>query len=150
MVGSSLFKLFSTKKETLLRLPLYLHLLAFISMTVTTLYFNNKTLVYYMFLLFEVTVGLFYPSYGVIKSQRIPEDVRSTVMNIFRIPLNLFVVLLLLKIKLMAPTTVFMICAGTHAVGLLSYMFFLVNDRKKSDFLLHDDEEENHGHSTHA
>lgn len=140
MVGSSLFKLFSTKKETLLRLPLYLHFTAFVSMTVTTIYFQNKTLVYYMFLLFEVTVGLFYPSYGVIKSERIPEDVRSTVMNIFRIPLNLFVVLLLLKIKFLAPTTVFSVCAATHAIGLFSYMFFLANDKKKSDSPLHDDE----------
>ncbi len=40
------------------------------------------------FLLFELTVGMFYPSYGSIKSQNIPEEVRSGVMNIFRIPLN--------------------------------------------------------------
>jgi hypothetical protein len=44
--------------------------------------------VYLAFLLFELTVGMFYPSYGSIKSQNIPEEVRSGVMNIFRIPLN--------------------------------------------------------------
>lgn len=44
--------------------------------------------VYLAFLLFELTVGMFYPSYGSIKSQSIPEEVRSGVMNIFRIPLN--------------------------------------------------------------
>lgn len=43
---------------------------------------------YTAFLLFELTVGMFYPSYGSIKSQSIPEEVRSGVMNIFRIPLN--------------------------------------------------------------
>lgn len=43
---------------------------------------------YLAFLLFELTVGMFYPSYGSIKSQNIPEEVRSGVMNIFRIPLN--------------------------------------------------------------
>jgi hypothetical protein len=35
-------------------------------------------------LLFEMTVGLFYPAYGCIKSERIPEEIRSAVMNIFR------------------------------------------------------------------
>ena len=53
---------------------------------------NTKTQqtlpVYMAFLLFELTVGMFYPSYGSIKSQSIPEEVRSGVMNIFRIPLN--------------------------------------------------------------
>lgn len=44
--------------------------------------------VYLAFLLFELTVGMFYPAYGSIKSQHIPEEVRSGVMNIFRIPLN--------------------------------------------------------------
>ncbi len=147
MIGSSVFKLFSSKKEVLLRLPIYLHLIALFSMVITTVYYEDKTLVYYMFLLFEVSVGLFYPSYGVIKSECIPEDVRSTVMNIFRIPLNLFVVLLLLKIKFFAETTVFSICAVTHTLAFFSYVYFLNAGKKKMDYLPHDDEEL-YGHSS--
>jgi len=78
---------------------------------------------------FEGTVGLFYPSYGVIKSEKIPEDIRSGVMNIFRIPLNAFVVLLLLKIKYMSPQIVFLICASTHGLGFFSYLYFYMNSR---------------------
>lgn len=124
MVGSSIFKLFSAEKETLYKIPLYLHAVAFFSMAMITLFMNNKTIVYIMFLLFETSVGLFYPSYGVIKSEKIPEDIRSAVMNIFRMPLNAFVVLLLLKIKFLSPQTVFLICTITHGIAFSCYYYF--------------------------
>lgn len=69
-------------------------------------------------------MGLFYPAYGVIKSEKIPEDIRSAVMNIFRIPLNAFVVLLLLKIKFLSSQVVFFICTMAHLVALLCYAYF--------------------------
>jgi hypothetical protein len=105
------------------------------------MYLENKTMVYAMFLVFETTVGLFYPSYGVIKSERIPEDVRSTVMNIFRIPLNAFVVLLLLKIKYLSSFTVFGVCTAAHGLALLSYSYFYLSKGSvKTTSMLHDDE----------
>ena len=76
------------------------------------------------FLLFETTVGIFWPAYGVIKSEKIPEDIRSAVMNIFRIPLNAFVVLLLLKVKYLDSRTVFTICTLAHAVSFACYYYF--------------------------
>lgn len=133
MVGSSLFKIFSVRKESLYKIPLYVHGAAFFAMTAVALCLENKSIVYTAFLVFEGTVGLFYPSYGVIKSEKIPEDIRSGVMNIFRIPLNAFVVLLLLKIKLMSSQVVFLICAGTHALGFVSYGYFYLNSRVQSD-----------------
>jgi MFS transporter, MFS domain-containing protein family, molybdate-anion transporter len=84
MVGSSFFKLLSVKRDMLYRIPLILHALAFFAMGSTALFLDIKVIVYSMFLLFEMTVGLFYPAYGVIKSEKIPEEIRSAVMNIFR------------------------------------------------------------------
>jgi len=124
MVGSSIFKYLSLRKEFLYKIPIILHSVALFSMITITLFFENKFVVYTMFLLFEMCVGMFYPSYGVIKSDKIPEDIRSAVMNIFRIPLNAFVVLLLLKISKMSSMIVFSICALTHGLALLSYLFF--------------------------
>ena len=69
---------------------------------------------------------MFYPAYGVIKSEKIPEEIRASVMNIFRIPLNVFVVILLLRIKDLSPRIVFQICAGTHAFAFLCYSFFFL------------------------
>jgi MFS transporter, MFS domain-containing protein family, molybdate-anion transporter len=84
MVGSSFFKILAAKRDMLYRIPLILHALAFFAMGSTALFLENKVIVYAMFLLFEMTVGLFYPAYGVIKSEKIPEEIRSAVMNIFR------------------------------------------------------------------
>ena len=51
-------------------------------------------------------------------------------MNIFRIPLNAFVVLLLLKIKFLSSQVVFLICTLTHLVALLCYGYFYMHSGK--------------------
>jgi hypothetical protein len=99
-------------------------------MLVTALFLESKFIVYLMFMLFETTVGVFYPAYGVIKSEKIPEEIRSSVMNIFRIPLNAFVVLLLLKIKFLSPQVVFHICTLAHAISLFCYLYFYITTQK--------------------
>lgn len=129
MIGSSFFKLFSGRREMLYKIPLYMHATAFLAMASVALFLEHKLVVYASFLLFEGTVGVFYPSYGVIKSEKIPEDIRSAVMNIFRIPLNAFVVLLLLKIKFLSSRIVFSICALAHAVAFLCYLYFYTSSR---------------------
>jgi hypothetical protein len=134
MVGSSVFKLFSGNRIHLYQMPLVMHAVAFFSMGITAIYLENKRIVYLMFLLFETTVGVFYPSYGMIKSEKIPEEIRSAVMNIFRIPLNAFVVILLLKIKYLSSPIVFSICTLAHGTAFLCYLYFYtqVNSSFKS------------------
>lgn len=132
MVGSSIFSLMATSKSEILKIPLYLHGAAFSAMALVTIFLENKFIVYVMFLVFETSVGLFYPAYGVIKSDKIPEDIRSAVMNIFRIPLNLFVVLLLLKIKFFTSGTVFAICTVAHGCAFACYGYFYYYERKSA------------------
>jgi len=62
-----------------------------------------------MFSLFEFCVGLYFPSIGVLKSEIVPEEVRSTMYNLYRMPLNAIVVVLLLTSISMA--TCFKVCA---------------------------------------
>ena len=124
MLGSSVFKLFAAQKQNVYKIPLYLHSVAFLSMGMITIFFDTKIIVYLMFLVFEVSVGVFYPAYGVIKSEKLPEEIRSSVMNIFRIPLNAFVVLLLLKIKFLSPKIVFAVCTFSHGVSFACYYYF--------------------------
>eukprot|EP00605_Chrysophyceae_sp_TOSAG23-4_P002777 GSChrysophyteH1.ASY1.ANO1.3061.1 assembled CDS len=124
MVGSSIFKILSQKSKSLYFIPLYLHAAAFFSMVGVTYFMNDKTIVYLCFLIFEASVGIFWPAYGCIKSEKIPEDIRSAVMNIFRIPLNAFVVLLLLKVKYLDSETVFTICSVAHGIAFLCYWYF--------------------------
>lgn len=44
------------------------------------------------FLVFETCVGIFFPCMGLLRSKVIPDEVQGTVMNIFRVPLNMLVV----------------------------------------------------------
>lgn len=131
MIGSSIFKVVSTQNShEIYRMPLYLHATACLSMAAITIFLENKAIVFLSFLLFETTVGVFYPAYGVIKSEKIPEDIRAAVMNIFRIPLNFFVVLLLLKIKYLSPRTVFTVCTVAQGVAFACYYFFYSTQKK--------------------
>lgn len=50
------------------------------------------------FCAFEACVGLFWPSIMKMRSQYIPEEARSTIMNFFRIPLNIFVCVVLYNV----------------------------------------------------
>ena len=63
------------------------------------------------FCVFEAAVGLFWPSMMKMRSQHVPEDTRSTIINFFRIPLNLFVCVVLYNVR---PTP----CASPQAVPL--------------------------------
>jgi len=44
------------------------------------------------FCAFETAVGMYYPCVGTLRSRLVPNDVRGTMLNIFRIGLNLIVV----------------------------------------------------------
>ncbi|KAJ3086218.1 Molybdate-anion transporter [Quaeritorhiza haematococci] len=59
---------------------------------------ENSTIVFAAFNLFETCCGLYFPTIGTIRGKFIPEETRATVMNVFRIPLNLIVVVSLLKV----------------------------------------------------
>lgn len=50
------------------------------------------------FCAFEGCVGIFWPSIMKMRSQYIPEEARSTIMNFFRIPLNIFVCVVLYNV----------------------------------------------------
>jgi uncharacterized membrane protein YgcG len=64
------------------------------------------------FNVFEGCVGVFWPSMMKMRSQYVPEDVRSTIMNMFRIPLNLFVCVILYNVSLFPQWFMFSMCAA--------------------------------------
>lgn len=53
---------------------------------------ENWLLIILSFCVFETCVGTFFPCAGTLRSKVIPDAVQGSVMNIFRIPLNIFVV----------------------------------------------------------
>jgi MFS family permease len=63
------------------------------------------------FLVFECLVGIFWPSMMKMRATYVPEEIRSTVMNCFRIPLNLFVCIILYNVALFPLTAMFAMCS---------------------------------------
>ncbi|WRX17059.1 Molybdate-anion transporter - like 2 [Theobroma cacao] len=63
------------------------------------------------FCTFEACVGIFWPSIMKMRSQYIPEEARSTIMNFFRIPLNLFVCIVLYNVDAFPITVMFGMCS---------------------------------------
>lgn len=47
------------------------------------------------FCAFELCVGIFWPSMMSMRANYVPEELRATIINIFRIPLNAFVCIVL-------------------------------------------------------
>ncbi|KAJ8459536.1 hypothetical protein OPV22_032462 [Ensete ventricosum] len=63
------------------------------------------------FCVFEACVGIFWPSIMKMRSQYIPEEARSTIMNFFRIPLNIFVCIILYNVNAFPITIMFGMCS---------------------------------------
>ncbi|CAL8463153.1 g2687 [Coccomyxa elongata] len=63
------------------------------------------------FCAFEVLVGVFWPSMMKLRSQYVPEDLRATILNLFRIPLNLFVCLVLYNVANVPLSVMFGMCS---------------------------------------
>ncbi|KAJ3413006.1 Molybdate-anion transporter [Chytridiales sp. JEL 0842] len=61
--------------------------------------FKNLYFVYASFCLFEVCCGVFFPVMGSLRGKYIPDATRATVMNVFRLPLNIIVVAILYKVN---------------------------------------------------
>jgi len=84
------------------------------------------------FLLFEFCVGLYFPSIGVLKSDIVPEKIRGTMYNVYRVPLNAIVVALLLSNITMSMC--FKLCAVLLTIALIA-MTMLQNYATKPSFV---------------
>jgi hypothetical protein len=85
------------------------------------------------FCLFECCVGLFWPSIMKMRSQYIPEESRSTIMNFFRIPLNIFVCIVLYNVSAFPISVMFGMCAIFLAMAsVLQRRLMVVSEKHNS------------------
>jgi MFS transporter, MFS domain-containing protein family, molybdate-anion transporter len=118
MIGSSLFSLLMDMKVRVENLGVYILALASLSMLIVATA-SSKTLAFIAMNLFEITVGLYWPTMGTMKGSIVPESKRAAIYNLYRIPLN-FIVLFSLLTDL-TPTTSFVLCGVmlATATGLM-------------------------------
>jgi len=64
------------------------------------------------FCVFEACVGVYFPTWGRLRCGVVPEESRATIMNFFRVPLNLAVVVMMSNVHSLPSTVVFGISAG--------------------------------------
>ncbi|KAK6750802.1 hypothetical protein RB195_002645 [Necator americanus] len=107
MIGSSLFKLLERRKrpEDFMR---YVLLVSAICLAIPVVIPTNAEAIFAAFLVFEVCVGIFWPAMGFLRGTHIPEETRSTTINLFRVPLNLIVIFILWQNYSM--TAIFQFC----------------------------------------
>ncbi|KAG6746584.1 hypothetical protein POTOM_048939 [Populus tomentosa] len=84
------------------------------------------------FCTFEACVGIFWPSIMKMRSQYIPEEARSTIMNFFRIPLNIFVCVVLYNVNAFPITVMFGMCSIFLVVASILQRRLLVIAEKQS------------------
>ncbi|XP_076917042.1 uncharacterized protein LOC143576959 [Bidens hawaiensis] len=86
------------------------------------------------FCAFEGCVGIFWPSIMKMRSQYIPEEARSTIMNFFRIPLNLFVCIVLYNVNAFPITIMFGMCSiFLFVAAVLQRRLLVITDKSKLD-----------------
>lgn len=145
-IGTTIFKCFSAQVEFL---PYVIFGISAISCGLTVISMGNTTWVFSSFMAFELACGIMFPTYGSLRSKYVPDEHRTTIMNIYRIPLNLFVVLVLLNKRFMSLQVVFGICCATHLISLGVWYFFRpetkVLDGKEYEMGRIRDEEEDFG-----
>ncbi|XP_057520469.1 uncharacterized protein LOC130800805 [Amaranthus tricolor] len=84
------------------------------------------------FCVFEACVGIFWPSIMKMRSQYIPEEARSTIMNFFRIPLNIFVCIVLYNVEAFPITVMFGMCSiFLFVASLLQRRLLVIADTQR-------------------
>lgn len=99
-----------------------MHCACILATASAALFFHHKLIVFLMFTLFEGLVGVYFGAHGMLRSVHMEESTRASVMNIFRVPLNIFVVTML-QIP-MTPRHALLVLTLAHIVSLGSLMAF--------------------------
>lgn len=104
---------------------------------------------YFCFILYEISVGLYYPSMTYLKSQVIPEKIRVTISNVIKIPSNIFICLALLwihfhqenqKTNINIIFTIYIVClVATVVTFMFSKIFSKLHSATYKDIVKHDE-----------
>jgi len=109
ILGSTIFGFFTGRGHSAEWLALKNYVAAIVILCSSAI--GNMYIRFIAFISFELCVGVFWPCAMTLRGRYIPEEVRATIMNFFRIPLNIIVVLVLLKVKYLPVHVVLKCCA---------------------------------------
>lgn len=113
MAGSSIFSIAMEKMKPE-QLAVYVFAIAFAAFVMVVVS-GSATTTFLAMNLFEVCVGMYFPSMGTMKGMIVPEEKRAAIYNLNRIPLN-FIVLFSLLTDL-TPKVSFILCSSMMMVS---------------------------------
>lgn len=123
MLGSYFFKTIqSLPGWDLYKLTVFNSLVASLSFLILA-FVPSHTITLVSCCIFEVCLGIYYPSISTLRSKLIPCKVRATILNFFRIPLNIFTVLILLNVAQISHVQINLICAFLLIIACLAFAF---------------------------
>eukprot|EP01061_Rhynchopus_euleeides_P013958 TRINITY_DN24227_c0_g1_i1.p1 TRINITY_DN24227_c0_g1~~TRINITY_DN24227_c0_g1_i1.p1 ORF type:complete len:391 (+),score=147.66 TRINITY_DN24227_c0_g1_i1:56-1174(+) len=128
MVGSLFFEA-ATFSNQVRSLPYVLHIAACVTSIIPIVLYESKAVVFLSFLAFEACCGVFFPLYGNLRAEYLPEDARASLSNFFRFPMNLLVVVVLLTGAQKTDYYGFVILLAMHLAGLAFFYRFDVLSR---------------------
>uniref|UniRef100_A0A7S0F0G8 Molybdate-anion transporter n=1 Tax=Hanusia phi TaxID=3032 RepID=A0A7S0F0G8_9CRYP len=131
MLGSSSLKYLSSWQPPVKYLR-ELYVISGIMMAIPALGLQEGYSTVSCFFIFEWCCGLYFPSIGIVKSKYVPEEVRATIYNIFRIPLNVIVVAVLANLGSISDNFVFSMCSiFLFLAAILQHVFIgMVGDHE--------------------
>eukprot|EP01012_Entosiphon_sulcatum_P039856 TRINITY_DN5315_c0_g1_i1.p1 TRINITY_DN5315_c0_g1~~TRINITY_DN5315_c0_g1_i1.p1 ORF type:complete len:441 (-),score=74.77 TRINITY_DN5315_c0_g1_i1:116-1438(-) len=115
----------------------YVFLMAMMALALP-IFTNDPVLIMLGFCTFEVSVGIFWPGIGTMRSRYVPEEGRATIMNIFRVPLNALVCLILVFQGNQTVGEVFTFCTAFMFLCVLvqTWLINVIDSDPKSEELL--------------
>merc|ERR1711862_608460 len=116
MCGSSLFSIiigYNIRVEAITIFVIFTAMICFIIITFS----KSSTLTFLSMCVFEISVGVYFPVMGTMKSAIVPEGQRSAIYNLYRVPLNFIVVLTL--VTHLTITQSFAMCVAMLGVGVV-------------------------------
>ena len=133
MIFSLLLPIFPYESEGL---SIFIYLLSAIAMFIPIYSFQFESILF-SFIILEAMVGMFNSCSGLLRSRYYPEGIQSSLMSLFRFPLNLLVVigtnLANQANDVPSLTFVFKIIVGMHviAMGLQISLLFVSQQQEK-------------------
>ena len=127
MCGASVSTLISDRVSALRRLQLVAAMgFGAFAVAVAALRRGGGHVCFCSFLLFEFCVGIYFPAAGTLKSKLVPERIRVTVYNMYRVPMNAAVVSLLLTN--LSTSLCFRVCCALMGILFLATLGLLPDD----------------------
>ncbi|KAK9762699.1 hypothetical protein K7432_011307 [Basidiobolus ranarum] len=122
MIGSSVFQFFINlgwDPRAIGKITFFISGAALLS----TKLIATQNWIFLCFNIFEFGCGMYYPMIGTLRSTYIPEDSRSTIMNFFTIPWNVYVIFILLASATTSAPTLLTICSINLFLALILIHF---------------------------